>query len=65
MTELKRTPLAEAHEAALARLRKEYEDRIALLRSDYETQATQRVTSGLMALAGYGAPDVPNEDGAS
>jgi len=54
--------LAEAHESELAGLKAEYERKIAELRAAFEAEATQRVTSGLMALAGYGSPGRQRED---
>ncbi len=44
--------LAAAHEAEISRLKQEYEARIAGLRRQAHTEATQRITERLMALAG-------------
>ena len=54
--------LAEAHESEIAGLKAEYEGKIAELRATFEAEATQRVTSGLMALAGYKSPRRQRED---
>jgi pyruvate-ferredoxin/flavodoxin oxidoreductase len=54
--------LAEAHASEIAGLKAEYEGKIAELRATFEAEATQRVTSGLMALAGYGSPGRQRED---
>jgi pyruvate/2-oxoacid:ferredoxin oxidoreductase alpha subunit len=44
--------LAAAHEAEIARVRREYEERIADLRRQAHAEATQRITERLMTLAG-------------
>ncbi|MCK4871219.1 MAG: hypothetical protein KAS72_00690 [Phycisphaerales bacterium] len=45
--------VAQAHEDEITTLKREYETKLAELRAQYDAQAAQRVTSGLMALAGY------------
>ncbi|MDY7108065.1 MAG: pyruvate ferredoxin oxidoreductase, partial [Planctomycetota bacterium] len=57
--------LAEAHESEIASLKADYERKIAELRAGFEAEATERVTRGLMALAGYQAEVASEEDGAS
>ncbi|MHC5001560.1 MAG: hypothetical protein ACYTJ0_00405 [Planctomycetota bacterium] len=46
--------LAAAHRDEIERLKSQHEQELAALRSAYEAEAVERVTSGLMALAGYG-----------
>jgi pyruvate-ferredoxin/flavodoxin oxidoreductase len=47
--------VADRHRTELDELRRAHEARVAQLRAEFEIEATQRVASGLMALAGYGA----------
>jgi pyruvate-ferredoxin/flavodoxin oxidoreductase len=57
--------VAGAHEAEIDRIRKEYEARIAALTSEFQAEATERVTERLMALAGRRANGGPNGEGDS
>ncbi|MHC4652354.1 MAG: pyruvate ferredoxin oxidoreductase, partial [Planctomycetota bacterium] len=52
--------VAAAHEAEIDRIKNEYEARIAAIKSDFQTEATQRVTERLMALAGRRSAAGPN-----
>jgi pyruvate-ferredoxin/flavodoxin oxidoreductase len=52
--------VAATHEAEINRITNEYEARIAALKSEFQTEATQRVTERLMALAGRRADAGPN-----
>jgi pyruvate-ferredoxin/flavodoxin oxidoreductase len=57
--------VAAAHEAEIARIRTEYEARIASLQGEFHAQATQRITERLMTLAGRRSPDGPNGENGS
>ncbi|UCD74034.1 MAG: hypothetical protein JSV91_09605 [Phycisphaerales bacterium] len=57
--------LSQAHADEIARLKQEYETKIAELTAGFEAEATQRVTDRLLAIAGYTADQDQDGDDAS